>query len=74
MDIKIYQDDQLVSQMTKQSEKPFKDLENANFCASVEYTDEDDGCSAAPVIKHIQYKIFLFFLIEILKHIEKENR
>ncbi|XP_043790775.1 uncharacterized protein LOC122713963 [Apis laboriosa] len=48
MDIKIYQDDQLVSQMTKQSEKPFKDLENANFCASVEYIDEDDGCSAAP--------------------------
>ncbi|XP_003690596.1 uncharacterized protein LOC100870371 [Apis florea] len=48
IDIKIYQDDQLVSQMTKQSEKPFKDLENANLCASVEYIDEDDACSVAP--------------------------
>lgn len=53
--------------MTKQSEKPFKDLENANFCASVEYIDEDDECSAAPVIKHIQYKIFLFFFNRNIK-------
>ncbi|XP_016920678.1 uncharacterized protein LOC108003090 [Apis cerana] len=48
IDIKIYQNDQLVSQMTKQFEKPFKDLENANLCTSVEYIDEDDACSIAP--------------------------
>lgn len=48
IDVQIYQDDQMVSQMTKQFEKPFKDLENANMCASVEYIDEDDACSVAP--------------------------
>lgn len=61
IDIKIYQDDQLVSQMTKQSEKPFKDLENANLCASVEYIDEDDACSVAPVKKYIYNTKHFFF-------------
>lgn len=52
--------------MTKQFEKPFKDLENANMCASVEYIDEDDACSVAPVIKHIYIiqNIYFFFLFD----------
>lgn len=56
----------MVSQMTKQFEKPFKDLENANMCASVEYIDEDDACSVAPVIKHIYIiqNIYFFFLFD----------
>lgn len=47
--------------MTKQFEKPFKDLENANLCTSVEYIDEDDACSVAPVIRYMYNTKYFFF-------------
>ncbi|KOX67750.1 hypothetical protein WN51_08123 [Melipona quadrifasciata] len=64
-DIKVYQGDDVVSQTTKKFDKPIKDFESMNICASIESPDpENDSCSVAVVkIVYIRYKIFHSFCI-----------
>ncbi|XP_050586402.1 uncharacterized protein LOC126920306 [Bombus affinis] len=47
-DITVYKGDDIVSQKNKKFDKPMKDFENYDICASIETPDsDDDSCSVA---------------------------